>query len=81
MRKTISTLTALAAALSFATFVPAANAGQGRHLHGNHNYHANYGGHRGRGHYHNGKWIALGVGAAIVGAAIANDRCNGRRYC
>ena len=84
MRKAISTLTAIAAALSFATFVPVANAGQGRHMHGN-NHHANHGGHHGRGHWHNGQWIALGVGAAIVGAAVASDRgCYwryGHRYC
>ena len=58
MRKAISTLTAIAAALSFATFVPVANAGQGRHMHGN-NHHANYGGHHGRGHWHNGQVDSL----------------------
>ncbi len=85
MRKAISTIMALTTALSFAAFVPVAEARDAhRHVghqgHGNHGHYAhngyrggNY--HRGRGHWHNGQWIALGVGAAIVGAAAANSNC------
>ncbi len=88
MRKTISTIAALSAALSFAAFVPVAearsahwNGGRGHYAHNG--YHGGY--NRGRGHWHNGQWIALGVGAAIVGAAAASGNgCywrNGYRYC
>jgi hypothetical protein len=83
MRKTISTIAAMSAALSFAAYVPMAEArdahgrghvGRGHYAHNN--YHGGY--HRGRGHWHNGQWIALGVGAAIVGAAAANSGCGYR---
>ncbi len=64
---------ALAAVLSAATVVPAAQADPGRHYRGNHQAY-NGGHHRGRGHWHNGKWIALGILGAAVGAAIADFR-------
>ncbi len=84
MRKTISTITALAAALSFAAFVPVAEARNG-HWHGGHGHYAhngyNGGYHRGRGHWHNGRWIALGVGAAILGVAAAATGGCGYRNC
>ncbi len=81
MRKAINTITALSAALTFAVFIPAAEArnahGHGGRSHYAHNgYHGGY--HRGRGHWHNGQWIALGVGAAILGAAAANSGCGYR---
>lgn len=61
-----------AAVLAATTIIPMAEAGPGRgrnfNNHGNH--HAYNGGHRGRGHYRNGKWIALG----ILGAAAASRR-------
>lgn len=92
MRKNIRTITALCAALSFAAFVPMAEArdlhrhGGQDHGRGHYSHNGYHGGHyRGRGHWHNGQWIALGVGAAILGAAAAdNDDCyrrDGRRYC
>ncbi len=91
MRKAISTITALCAALSFAALVPVAEARDlhrhGGHGHGHYAHNGYHGGHhRGRGHWHNGQWIALGVGAAVLGAAAAasSDNCyrrNGRRYC
>jgi hypothetical protein len=88
MKRIVSAVAALATAASLTAFVPSADAGP-RHFrhghafsHGRHfsNYH-----HRGHGYWHNGRWIALGVGAAIAGAAIAADRdCYwryGHRYC
>jgi hypothetical protein len=95
MRKYISTLAALSAALSMAVVVPAAQARPGHHYrghgghysHGGHHYgHYAHRGHRGHGYWHNGRWIALGIGAAIAaGAAGAYDRdCyyrGGYRYC
>ena len=87
MSKMLSTL-ALAAALSTAIVVPAAQAdpGRGHNYHGSrHAYH--HGHHRGRGYWHNGKWVALGILGAAVGAAIAYSEyrdCyyrHGRRYC
>lgn len=81
MRKTINTIAALIAATSFAAFIPLAEA-RDAHRHGGHQGHnhyahnGNHGGyHRGRGHWQNGQWIALGVGAAIVGAAAASSEC------
>ncbi len=80
MRKIISTVAALSAALSFAAMVPLAEA-RDVHRHGGHSHYAHNayrgggGYHRGRGHWHNGQWIALGVGAAIVGAAAASSDC------
>ena len=86
--KEISSLAALGAALSVAAFVPAAQADSWRG-HRGHNYSYNgghYGHHRGHGYWRNGRWIALGIGAAaIAGAAGAYDRdCywrHGYRYC
>ena len=91
MRKTIGTIAALSA-LSFAAFVPVAearsahwNGGRGHYAHNGYRggYHGGY--HRGRGYWRNGQWIALGVGAAVVGAAAASaNGCywrNGYRYC
>lgn len=88
MSKKIATI-ALAAALSMATVIPAAQADPGRgHNFKGSNHHAYNGGHhRGRGHWHNGKWIALGILGAAAAAAIANSDdgdCytrRGRRYC
>ncbi|MFT3730380.1 MAG: hypothetical protein QM780_02995 [Hyphomicrobium sp.] len=90
MRKYIGLAAAVAAALPLATFATTADA---RHFRGGHAWHGHHyshgyghGWHRGRGYWHNGRWIALGVGAAIVGAAAANSYrdCywrNGYRYC
>lgn len=90
MRKFISSLAALGAALAVVAVTPAADAGP-RHYRGNHynGHHGHYGRyhHRGRGYWRNGRWIALGIGAAIAaGAAGAYyDRdCywrHGYRYC
>jgi len=82
MSKKLATL-ALAAAFSAATVVPAAQAG---HHHRHHGYHHGRH-HHGHGYWHNGKWIALGILGAAVGAAIADSEyrdCyyrHGRRYC
>ena len=90
MRKYIGLAAALASALPLATFATSADAG-GRYYRGGHGHYAHgYGrgyGHRGRGYWRGGRWIALGVGAAIVGAAAADAYgrdCywrNGYRYC
>jgi hypothetical protein len=92
MKKYVCSLAALgAAAFIMTAAVPAADAGP-RHYRGKH---YSYGGghhgygryhHRGRGYWRNGRWIALGIGAAIAaGAAGAYERdCywrNGYRYC
>lgn len=84
MSKKLATL-ALAAAFSAATAVPAVEAGgRDRHYRGHH-HHGHH--HRGRGYWKDGKWIALGIIGAAIGAAIAEseDReCyyrRGRRYC
>ncbi len=77
---------ALAVAMTAGTMVPAADAGKrGHHYRGhNHGHHAR---HHGRGYYKDGKWIALGILGAAVGAAIADSEyrdCyyrHGRRYC
>jgi hypothetical protein len=79
---------ALAAVLTAGTMVPAADAGKrGHHYRGDH--HGKHHGrhhrrHHGRGYYKDGKWIALGILGAAVGAAIADRDCyyrRGRRYC
>jgi hypothetical protein len=81
MSKKLVTL-ALAAALSAGSVVPAAQADPGRHR--GHHYAYRHGH---RGYWHNGKWIALGILGAAVGAAIADSEyrdCyyrHGRRYC
>jgi hypothetical protein len=89
MRKFISAVAAVATAISFAAIVPSAEAGPRHFRHGNNFHHSgrhfSHYDHRGRGHWHNGRWIALGVGAAIAGAAAAaSDNCywrHGYRYC
>ncbi|MFA7305077.1 MAG: hypothetical protein WC026_00210 [Hyphomicrobium sp.] len=92
MRKYLCSIAAVgAAAFAMVATVPAADAGprqyRGKHYSYNGN-HGNYGRHhrRGRGYWRNGRWIALGIGAAIAaGAAGAYERdCywrNGYRYC
>jgi hypothetical protein len=86
MRKYIGLAAALASALPLATFATSADAG-GRYYRGGHGHYAHGYGHRGRGYWRGGRWIALGVGAAIVGAAAADAYgrdCywrNGYRYC
>lgn len=78
---------ALAALTSVAAIVPAAQADRYRGGHGYGNHHAYQGGHhRGRGHWRNGRWIALGfLGAVAAGAAAESyDDCywrRGVRYC
>jgi hypothetical protein len=79
---------ALAAALAATSAIPAAQADPRGHGRGwnNHAGHGYNGGHRrGRGHWHNGQWIALGILGAAAAAAVANsDRCSyrhGERYC
>jgi hypothetical protein len=87
MSKTIATM-ALACALAAGTAIPAAQADRNRGHDRDRGHHAyndrDRDHHRGRGHWRNGRWIALGV-AAEAAAAIANDRdCYyryGRRYC
>jgi hypothetical protein len=92
MRKYIGLAAALASALPLATFATTADARgghwRGGHGHYSHGYGRGYGyGHRGRGYWRGGRWIALGVGAAIVGAAAADaygGGCywrHGYRYC
>lgn len=96
MRKYIGLAAALVSALPLMTFATTADA-DGRHYRGDRgDYHHGYRGregygygrhgHRGRGYWHNGRWIALGVGAAILGAAAADSYGDcywryGRRYC
>jgi hypothetical protein len=92
MKKYLCSVAAVgAAAFAMVATVPAADAGP-RHYRGKHysynGHHGNYGRnhHRGRGYWRNGRWIALGIGAAIAaGAAGAYERdCywrNGYRYC
>jgi hypothetical protein len=95
MKKFIGIAAALATALPLATFGAAtADAGYrgGHGWHGGHGFRGHYsrgygrGYHRGRGYWHNGRWIALGVGAAILGAAAADGYYDcyyryGNRYC
>jgi hypothetical protein len=82
MSKTIAKI-ALIAALVASSVAPVAYADPGRHYGGRHAY--NHGG--GRGHWHNGKWIALGILGAAAAAAIADSEYRdcyyryGRRYC
>jgi hypothetical protein len=68
-------------AICYPPMRPLGTNGRGHYAHNG--YHGGY--NRGRGHWHNGQWIALGVGAAIVGAAAASGNgCywrNGYRYC
>lgn len=90
MRKYIGLAAALASALPLATFATTADARSG-HWRGGHGHYAHgYGrgyGHRGHGYWRGGRWIALGVGAAILGAAAADaygPGCywrDGYRYC
>lgn len=89
MSKKIVTM-ALAAVLTVATSIPAAQAHRDRGGHhynnGHHAYQGGHRSHRGNGHWRNGKWIALGIlGAAAVGALDDGGgdcyRRHGRRYC
>ena len=88
MSKKVATL-ALAVAMTAGTMVPVADAGKrGHHYRGDHHHHKyDRKHHRRGGYYKDGKWIALGILGAAVGAAIADrhDRdCyyrHGRRYC
>lgn len=88
MSNKIATM-ALAAALAVTAVIPAAYAGpeRGRHFNGNSQHAYNGGHHRGRGHWRNGQWIALGILGAAAAAAVANSDngdCyyrQGRRYC
>lgn len=90
MRKFVSAIAALGTAVSMIAIAPAAEARSGHHYRGGHHYGHHYRGHHGRhhgrGYWHNGRWIALGVGAAIAAgaAAAASDNCywrHGERYC
>lgn len=92
MRKYIGLAAALATALPLATFATSADARNFGHggWHGGHGHYGHgygRGWHGGHGYWHNGRWIALGVGAAILGAAAADGYyggCywrNGYRYC
>jgi hypothetical protein len=86
MSKKLATL-ALAAAMAAGPAIPSADAGRrGDHYRGDHHAHKHHRKHHrhGRGYYKDGKWIALGILGAAVGAAIADRDCyyrNGRRYC
>jgi hypothetical protein len=88
MSRNIATV-ALAAMLTLATSIPAAQADRGRGHHYNnahHSYQGSYRSHRGNGHWRNGRWIGLGIlGAAAIGALDDGGRdCYrryGRRYC
>ncbi len=84
MSKTIAKI-ALIAALAASSAAPVAYADPGRHNGGRHAAY-NHGGGRG-GHWHNGKWIALGILGAAAAAAIADSEYRhcyyryGHRYC
>ena len=87
MSRKIATM-AMAVVLAVTAVAPTAQAAPGRSngFNGRGNNHQAYtGGHRGRGHLHNGQWIALGVLGAVAAAAAANSAdCHypgGRRYC
>lgn len=89
MSKNIATM-ALVGALTLATSIPTAQAERrhrgGDHFKGgNHYSQSHHRGHRGRGHYVNGKWIALGILGAVAAGALNDDRdCyrrRGRTYC
>ena len=81
MRKLTSAILAIAAVASVAVTLPAQadSIGSRRgHFRGNHYAYGGGYGHRGHGYWHGGRWIALGVGAAIVAgaaAAAANRDC------
>ena len=93
MKTYIGIAAALVSALPLATFATTADARPGHYRGGYHTgFHGQYGHgygrgyHRGRGYWHNGQWIALGVGAAILGAAAADGYGDcywryGHRYC
>lgn len=99
MKTFLCSLAALGTALVVTTTaIPTADAGPREYRGKQHSYsgqHRSYRGqhrysgrshHRGRGYWRNGRWIALGIGAAIAaGAAGAYDRdCywrDGYRYC
>ncbi len=92
MKKFIGLAAALVAALPLATFATSADArsfGHGgfRGGHGHYSHGYGRGWHGGHGYWRNGRWIALGVGAAVLGAAAADGYygdCywrNGYRYC
>ncbi len=89
MKKYIGLAAAVAAALPLATFATSADARSFRHggWHGGHYAHGYGHGYHGRGYWRNGRWIALGVGAAVLGAAAADGYygdCywrHGYRYC
>ena len=74
MKKYINSIAALGAALTMVVAIPAADAGP-RHYRGGHysynGHHGHYGRyhHLGRGEWRNGRWIALGIGAAIAAGA------------
>lgn len=87
MKRTISALAALGAALSLVAVTPAAEA-RGFHSRGHygHGHYAGGYGHRGHGYWRGGRWIGLGLAVPLIaGAAIAADRdCYweyGHRYC
>jgi hypothetical protein len=84
MSKTLASL-AMVAALATVPVIPEAQAGPRHHYRGHHHSYHHHRHHHGRGYWRNGKWIALGVLGAAVGAAIADSRdCyyrHGRRYC
>lgn len=88
MSRTVASI-ALAAATAAAAILPGAvpaQADPGRHYRGG-DHHAYHHRHGKRGYYKNGKWIALGILGAAVGAAIADREYRdcyyryGRRYC
>jgi hypothetical protein len=82
MSKTIAKLS-LIAALAASSAAPVAYADPG-HYYGGGRHAYNHGG---RGHWHNGKWIALGILGAAAAAAIADSEYRhcyyryGHRYC
>jgi hypothetical protein len=97
MKKFIGLAAAVLSVLPLATF--STTSADARGFRGGHGYHGGhgfrggrhwshgYGRHHGRGYWRNGRWIALGVGAAIAGAAAADyygGDCYyryGYRYC
>jgi hypothetical protein len=81
-------IAAMAAVLAFSSAIAPAALADPRHHGGERHYYRDAGrhDHHGRGHYRNGKWIALGIlGAAAAAAAADADRdCyyrHGERYC
>jgi hypothetical protein len=99
MKKYIGLVAALATALPLATFSATTADARGGHFRGGHAFHGGHGvrghyahgygrgWHRGRGYWRGGRWIALGVGAAVLGAAAADGYYSdcyyryGYRYC